>query len=187
ACEVAAWRLALVRADAVDLTKVNIHHWQQHNPVTTEALVQLTLGAPQHNYYGGLLHCRLRYFDAEQQRPGLPPDVAALVTHLAPTQTTVQLVNLGLMPRTLLVQAGGFAEHRFRRVRYSQLGSDYPGPFEETTRVPAATTIWHEAACDGPYLRIALPPTSQITLELTMDLHVAAPTYAPPWSPMEEQ
>ena len=25
---------------------VHIHHWQQHNPVTTEALVQLTLGAP---------------------------------------------------------------------------------------------------------------------------------------------
>lgn len=66
-----------------------------------------------------LLHCRLRYFDAERQRPGLPPDVAALVTQLALTQTTVQLVNLGLVPRTLIVQAGaspsiGFARYALR-------------------------------------------------------------------------
>ena len=81
---------------------------------------------------------------------------------------------------------GGFAEHRFRQVRSTQLGSDYPGPFDETTRVPDVTTVWHEAPCDGPYLRIALPPTSQITLELTMDLHVGMPTYAPPWSQAEE-
>jgi len=31
----------------MDLTKVHEHHWQTINPVTTEALIQLTLGAPQ--------------------------------------------------------------------------------------------------------------------------------------------
>ena len=73
-------RLELIRQDTEDLTEVYIHHWQQLNPVITEALVQLTLGAPQIIYNGGLLHCRLRYFDADRKRPGLPPDAAALVS-----------------------------------------------------------------------------------------------------------
>ena len=56
-------RLALIAQDEADLKQVYIHHWQQLNPVVTEALIQLTLGAPQIIYNGGLLHCRLRYFD----------------------------------------------------------------------------------------------------------------------------
>ena len=56
-------RLALIAQDDADLSQVYIHHWQEHNPVVTEALVQLTLGAPQIVYNGGLLHCRLRYYD----------------------------------------------------------------------------------------------------------------------------
>ena len=65
-----------------DLTQVDVHHWQDLNPVLTEALMQLTLGAPQIVYNGGLLTARVRYFDAERRRPGLPPDVAALVETL---------------------------------------------------------------------------------------------------------
>ncbi|MEZ4664394.1 MAG: hypothetical protein R2911_43235 [Caldilineaceae bacterium] len=49
-------RLALIAQDAADLTQVNIHHWQEHNPILCEALIQLTLGAPQIIYNGGLLH-----------------------------------------------------------------------------------------------------------------------------------
>ena len=36
---VAYERVEKIQADTADLTTVNIHHWQQHNPVTTEALV----------------------------------------------------------------------------------------------------------------------------------------------------
>jgi len=54
----------------VDLTKVHEHHWQTVNPVTTEALVQLRLGAPQIMYNGGLLHATIRYFDPARSRPG---------------------------------------------------------------------------------------------------------------------
>ena len=186
AYEVVHWRLALIRADQEDVTQVHIHHWQLHNPITTEALVQLTLGAPQPNYYGGLLHCRLRYYDALQRRPGLPPDVAALVTQLEAEQTTVQLVNLGISTQSVIVQAGGFAEHRFQRVRFTRLASAYPGPYKEATFVPSVTTSWQEETCAGPYLQVDLPPASQITLELAMTLHVAPPTYASPWSVMGE-
>ena len=61
---------AAIRADRSDLRSVNIHHWQQHNPVTTEALVQLTMGGPPPIYNGGLLHVPVRHFDARAKRPG---------------------------------------------------------------------------------------------------------------------
>ena len=40
-------RLEQVRQDHADITRVHEHWWQELNPVTTEALIQLTLGAPQ--------------------------------------------------------------------------------------------------------------------------------------------
>ena len=65
----ARWRLDQIQGDAADLREVNIHHWQQLNPVTTEALVQLTLGAPAPIYNGGLLFAPgIRYFDVARQR-----------------------------------------------------------------------------------------------------------------------
>ena len=62
--------------DHTDPKTWDVHHWQELNPVVLEGLVQLTLGGPQPLYHGGLLHCRVRYFDPQRRRPGLPPDVA---------------------------------------------------------------------------------------------------------------
>ena len=87
-------RLEQIRHDKEDLTQVHIHHWQQLNPVLTEALIQLTLGAPQIIYNGGLLMSQVRYFDPEGKRPGLPKDVAALVEKLEAKRTVLSLVNL---------------------------------------------------------------------------------------------
>ncbi|MDQ3699657.1 MAG: hypothetical protein M3442_01915, partial [Chloroflexota bacterium] len=123
------WRLDRIRADTADLATVNIHHWQQHNPVLTEALVQLTLGAPSPIYNGGLLHAPLRHFDADRRRPGLPPDVAALVTNVTREHLELHLVNLSpVASRAVVLQAGAFGEHRFDGVRYTALDSSaYPG------------------------------------------------------------
>ena len=41
-----------------------------------------------------LLRARLRYFDLDRRRPGLPQDVAALVEKLEAERTVLQLVNL---------------------------------------------------------------------------------------------
>ena len=96
-----------VREDETDPRDNHIHWWQQLNPVTTEALIQLTLGAPQLLYNGGLLWAPLRYFDAERERPGLPPDVGALVETVSGDQVVLQLVNLSAVhERQVLVQAG---------------------------------------------------------------------------------
>lgn len=43
-------RLELVQRDEEDLALVGEHHWQERNPVITEALTQLTTGGPQTIY-----------------------------------------------------------------------------------------------------------------------------------------
>ena len=116
-------RLALMERHAgEEVTEPDIHLWQNLNPVVTEALSQLTWGAPQVVYNGGLPQARVRYYDARRRRPGLPPDVAALVSSIDPAATTVTLVNLsGTGTRTVVVQAG-----RVRRARHRRRGI-HPG------------------------------------------------------------
>jgi hypothetical protein len=84
---------------------------QGMNPLQHDALAQLTTGT----YLTGniwTVHARVRYFDPARNRPGLPPDVAALVEKFDANSTTLTLVNTNpVEPRTLYVQAGAYAEH----------------------------------------------------------------------------
>lgn len=180
------WRLDRIRADTADLAKVNIHHWQQHNPVLAEALVQLTLGAPSPIYNGGLLHAPLRHFDADRRRPGLPPDVAALVTSVTREALELHLVNLSPVAcRAVLLQAGAFGEHRFDDVRYTALdASTYPGyPGGPSSMAPEPVSAPRHQRVAGKHLLVSLPPHSEITLSLTTSRFVHQPTYASPWHP----
>ncbi len=174
-------RLEMIRQDASDLTQVSIHHWQQLNPVTTEALIQLTLGAPQIIYNGGLLHCRVRYFDADLQRPGLPGDVAALVEKMEAERTVIHLVNLSpFVGRNLVIQAGGFGEHRFESVRYPVRSSDYPAS-QHAYASPTLESHLHTQSLGSKYLHVHLPPATEITLDLAMARYVNEPSYGLPW------
>ena len=84
-----------------------------YNPAATESLVQLMWGALVPGREGGLLNARLRYFDPDRKRAGVPEDVAALVSELSDTRTVVTLVNLNpSQPRTVIVQGGGYGEHQ---------------------------------------------------------------------------
>src|SRR5204863_2542403 len=88
-------RLARMQAyRETDVAEADIHLWQQCNPVVTEALVQLTWGGPQVIYNGGLQQARVRYYDADRRRPGLPASLAALVSSIDPQATVVDLINL---------------------------------------------------------------------------------------------
>lgn len=96
---------------------VNIHFWQEVQPIVTEILTQLTLGAPQVLYNGGLQVARLRYFDADAGRIGLPNEVAALVTKITKDETWVELVNTSItQTRRVILLAGAFGEHQFESV-----------------------------------------------------------------------
>lgn len=100
----------------------------ERNPVSVTALLHQTMGAihvarppwsPNSPNQGGtLLFARLRHFDADRKRPGLPQDVAALVEAMDAGTTTLSLVNLNpALPRRLVIRGGGYGEHRIETVR----------------------------------------------------------------------
>ena len=159
-------RLQVVMADEQDLTKMDVHHWQQVNPVLTEALVQLTTGGPQTIYWGGLATGRLRYYDAENRRAGLPADVGALVRELQADSVTVSLANLSVRDtREVVIGAGSFGEHAFTEA-WDVTDGNAPA---EPMRI------------DGTWMRLRMRPGSEITLHLGTKRYGQAPTYAFPW------
>ncbi|MCS7061120.1 MAG: hypothetical protein RMN25_08120 [Anaerolineae bacterium] len=177
AYQVVCRRLALIRCDDADLRHVNIHHWQELNPVTTEALVQLTTGAPQHVYYGGFLMARVCYFDPARKRPGLPEDVAALVEKVSEDQIGLWLVNLNpVVARELIVQAGGFGEHEFVSATFPNRVSDYPGS-QQDYAPPALVTEPTILPLSGNRFKVHLPPGHEIRLQVTMRRFVHTPAY----------
>jgi hypothetical protein len=122
------------------------------------------LGAPNHIYHGGLLHCSVRYFDPARARPGVPPDVAALVDRITLTGISVQLVNLHpTQPRDIIVQAGAFGEHTIMTVRQVV---HYPHQFHK---------INHR------FFQVRLAPAAVGRLEIGIKRFDNTPTYAFPW------
>ncbi|WP_055587703.1 hypothetical protein [Peterkaempfera griseoplana] len=170
-----------------EVPEADIHLWQQSNPVVTEALVQLTWGGPQVVYNGGLQQARVRYYDAAAGRPGLPAGVAALVSAIDPDATVVDLVNLDPeSARSVIVQAGAFAEHTIRSVDHT--ACDDPswigGMYDYGHSAPVVTSS--STAVDGPWLRVELPRSSRIRLTLRLALRTQAPTYRSPFDEPSE-
>lgn len=173
-------RMDLIRNDRTDPRDNHIHWWQQLNPVTTEALIQLTLGAPQMLYNGGMLLAPLRYFDAERKRPGLPRDIGALVEEVAKDKVVLHLVNLsGLQSRTLLIQAGSLGEHRFTTVAHSVLTSEYPGAVADYA-APSVEQAMEQVDVESTHFQVELPPGTEIRLKIGLERHVNEPSYAFP-------
>jgi hypothetical protein len=131
-----------------------------YNPASTESLVQLMWGALLPGREGGLLNARLRYFDPERRRAGVPPDVAALVSELSDSRTVVTLLNLHPSePRTLIVQGGGYGEHQLLSVSAGG----------RTTRI------------DAPLMTVRLEPGCGQQLVLEMKRYANTPTVRHPW------
>lgn len=129
------------------------------NPAVTTSLTNLTVGA---HLAGNIwsLHSRFRYFDPVARRAGLPEDVGALVEKLEADAATLTLVNLNSVdPRTVVVQAGGYGEHRF-----------------DSVEIDGKTQ-----AINGPVVNVKLEPGSGARLRFRMARYVNAPTLAQPW------
>ncbi|MEM7369521.1 MAG: hypothetical protein AAF587_13040 [Bacteroidota bacterium] len=157
-------RLQMIREDESLPDDQDVHHFFQRNPVILEGLVQLMLGAPNHIYHGGLLHTSVRYFDPEQQRTGIPEDVAALVSRITSQSVTIQLTNLHpTESRKVIIQGGMFGEHQIQRVRQV---IDYPYQFY---------TI------EKPYFEVELGPGAVGQLELDIKRFQNQPSYRFPW------
>ena len=173
-------RMARHRDD--DIPEADIHLWQQSNPVVTEALVQLTWGAPQVIYNGGLQQARVRYYDAQARRPGLPASVAALVSRIDPDATVIDLVNLDpLTGRSLVIQAGAFAEDTIRTAHHtacpdtSWIGDLYDYGHGRPTVTTTSTHV------GGPWLKIELPRSTRVQLTLHLDPRTRTASHRTPF------
>lgn len=132
----------------------------ENNPASVTSLIELALGGLHPGRGGSALFCRLRYFDAEVRRAGLPEDVAALIDEMTADQVSLTLVNVSqISPRTVIVQAGGYAEHRFT----------------------SATIGGQTQALDGPHLTVNLAPGAGARLVLNMERYARQPTMDFPW------
>jgi hypothetical protein len=106
-------RVAGLRADPTTPDTRLADDPMKFNPASVKSLLELAMGAVHPGVGGNTLVAALRYFDSEARRPGLPPDVAALVTRITADEVDVTLVNLDqLHPRSLLIQGGAYGEHQ---------------------------------------------------------------------------
>lgn len=157
-----AHRIEKIQQDDADLTQVNIHHWQEHNPIITEPLIQQVFGVPQPIYYGGLLVAPVFYFDLDRNRCGLPADVAALIETRAANEFQVHLVNTSaLHKRHLLLYSGSLRQHQF-----SSIVVMHPNGEESDT-----------AKINSQTIRVELPANSALRLICRYDAYVNAPAY----------
>jgi hypothetical protein len=153
-------RVRAFRGDTTPPEKRLADNMLDHNPAAVESLVQLMWGALMPGRPGGLLNARLRYFDPERKRAGVPEDVAALVSELSDARTTVTLVNVGSsQARTVIVQGGAYGEHQLVSV----------------------TAGGQTTAIDSPLLSVRLEPGCGQTLVLAMRRYVNTPTVLHPW------
>lgn len=139
------------------------------NPASVASLVALTTGglhiarppwSPTSPPQGGVtLHCRLRWFDPEARRAGLPEDVAALVTALSDRSAEVTVVNVGARAHTVILQGGAYAEHR----------------------IDAVAIAGRSRNVGASQLALRLPPGTGAALRLTMTRYANRPTLAFPW------
>jgi hypothetical protein len=130
------------------------------NPASVKSLVELTLGGVHPGIGGNTLTARVRYFDPDARRPGLPADVAALVDRLTNDEATLTLVNINqLAARTLIVQGGAYGEHE----------------------ITSLATSGQSIAVAGPLARVHLAPGCGAKLTLKFKRHSRPPTFALPW------
>ncbi len=131
-----------------------------YNPATVANLVKLMLGGLPTGNAAFPLQARVRYFDPAAQRPGLPPDVAALVERMTDTETVIHLVNLNQTDAaSVVVQGGGYGEHQ----------------------IQSAQIDGNEVPVDNAWCTVRLAPGCGGRLVLKMARYANRPTMLFPW------
>ena len=133
----------------------------QITPAITETLTQLMLGGLPTGRMGSPLHCRVRFFDPERRRAGIPEDVAALVDRMTDDEVNLTLVNINQVEqRDVIVQGGGYAEHQLASV----------------------TVDGTVSPVDGPHFAVRLAPGAGGRMTIKMKRYANQPTLAFPWT-----
>jgi len=132
----------------------------KYNPATVGTLRQLMMAGVDPGRGAAALHCRLRYFDPQRRRAGIPQDVAALVDKMTHDRVAVTLVNVSqLETRTVVVQTGAYAEHECLRVD------------AEGVQVPV----------QQPWFTVRLAPGAGARMVIHTKRYAHQPTLAFPW------
>ncbi len=153
-------RVADMRADQTTPDTRLADDPMKFNPAAVQSLMELMMGALYPGKNGLTLHARLRYFDPGRRRAGIPEGVAALVEKMTDDQVVVTLVNTNqLDSRTVVVQAGGYAEHQ---ILSAQIDDDH-------VRV------------DAPHLTVQLAPGCGNRITINMKRYANQPTMNFPW------
>jgi hypothetical protein len=130
------------------------------NPVQTNSLVNLMIGGYFSRGRIWTLHSRLRYFDPEKRRAGVPEDVASLVHSLSDDSVSVTLVNVNQVEaRPVMVQAGAYGEHQFLE----------------------ATVNGKNTPINDAVFLVRLAPGAGARIELKQKRYANQPTLAQPW------
>ena len=147
-----------------------IHAWQEFSPIYFEGLAQMTMGAPMHISHGGLQHGKVRFFDGDQQRPGLPSDVGAIVDSLSATSIGMKISNTSTTTsRSLVIQAGAFGEHKFTSVEI---------------KLDSGASQKHQI--ESKWFQIDLGAQAGATLIFTVKRYVNSPSYETPFSASDD-
>jgi hypothetical protein len=134
----------------------------EYNPVQTDALANLTMGAYFARGKIWTLHARFRYFDPVRRRAGLPEDIGALVEKLEADSATLSLVNVNpVEPRTVILQAGAYGEHNF-----------------ESASIDGAAPV----SIGGRSVTVQLKPGAGARIRFAMTRYKNAPTFAFPFN-----
>ncbi len=132
----------------------------RYNPVAVRSLTELMMGGIHSGKNGITFHCRLRYFDPNRRRAGIPEGVAALVEKMTDEEVVVNLVNTNqLDSRTVIVQGGAYAEHQFISVTQDN----------------------RQIGIDAGHFSVELAPGAGSQLVLKMRRYANQPTLMFPW------
>jgi len=154
-------RVAEFRADSTTPDTRLADDPLRFNPAAVTALLELTMGAPHPGRGCNPLCARVRYFDPVERRPGLPDDVAALVSRMTADEVDLTLVNVNqLAARTVVVQGGAYGEH-------------------EIVVVEGGGNVHLTAG--GTSVLVRLAPGAGGKLTLRMKRYVLGPTFAFPF------
>ncbi len=133
------------------------------NPASITSLIRLMGGGfyePDHARRSPPFHTRLRYFDPDKRRAGVPEDVAVLVDRMTDKDVRLNIVNMNpIEARTVTVQGGAYGEHQ----------------------VVAITHKDKRVGIDATAFDIMLEPGAGAILEIEMNRFVNQPSLDFPW------
>ena len=153
-------RVAGLRADLSTPDSRALDGAQRFNPVVTTPLINLMNGGNEPGTSGSLIHTRLRYFDPDRRRAGVPEDVAALVDTIEDASVGVTLVNVSQTgERTVIVQTGAYGEHT-------------------ATTVTSGGRTW---TVNAPWFTVRLAHGAGARLQIGMRRYANAPSLDFPW------